>query len=73
MLRLLTAVAVLAAVSNAQDRTDKLARRVLPSVAEMVWQQLEWRPTLWDAVVEAHKSKRPVLLWAMNGHPLGQT
>ena len=61
---------VLTASATAQD---DVARRVLPGKSEMVWQQLDWRPTLWDAVVEAHEKKRPVLLWAMNGHPLGHT
>jgi hypothetical protein len=73
LLRVLTAFAVLASAAAAQESIDKAARRVLPSEVEMAWQQLDWRPTLWDAVVEAHEKKRPVLLWAMNGHPLGHT
>jgi hypothetical protein len=46
---------------------------VLPSEAEEAWRAIGWRATFWDAVVEAHEAKKPVLLWAMNGHPLGCT
>jgi len=29
--------------------------------------------TLWEAVVEANATDKPVLLWAMNGHPMACT
>ena len=46
---------------------------VVPSEAEMRWRDLGWRPTLWDAVLEAQAKERPILLWTMNGHPLCNT
>ena len=52
---------------------DDVAKRVLPDRAELAWQALDWHPTLWDAVIAAHAAEKPVLLWAMNGHPLGHT
>ena len=48
-------------------------RALTPSAAEEAWQTIPWRPTFWDAVVEAQAADKPVLLWAMNGHPLACT
>lgn len=46
---------------------------VLPEKAEVAWRDVGWHPTLWDAVIEAHAEKKPILLWAMNGHALACT
>ena len=46
---------------------------VLPDKAELRWQKVGWHATLWDAVIEAHEEKKPILLWAMNGHALACT
>ena len=46
---------------------------VLPSEDELAFRKLGWRSSLWQAVVEAREADRPILLWAMNGHPLGCT
>ena len=46
---------------------------VLPSDDELAFQRLGWRSTLWQAVVEAREADKPILLWAMNGHPLACT
>ena len=37
------------------------------------WRKIPWRRTLWEAALEAQKRDMPILLWAMNGHPLGCT
>lgn len=37
------------------------------------WLAIPWRPALGPAVLEASKKRKPILLWAMNGHPLGCT
>lgn len=47
-------------------------RAILPSPAECGWNEVPWRTQLRTALVEAEAAQRPVLLWAMNGHPLGQ-
>jgi hypothetical protein len=46
---------------------------LMPAPQDRVWQQIPWRPGLWSAVLEAQRTDRPILLWAMNGHPLGCT
>ena len=66
----LLAAFLLAGPALAQD-FEAVARRVLPASSEQVWQALDWQPTLWDGVIAAHGANKPVLLWAMNGHPLG--
>lgn len=46
---------------------------ILPSAEELAWQEIPWRASFWDAVVEAQRRDRPILLWTMNGHPLCNT
>ncbi|MCA8964561.1 MAG: hypothetical protein H6838_00730 [Planctomycetes bacterium] len=48
-------------------------RHVLPSADELQWREIPWLGTLGEAVVQAHAQDKPVLLWAMNGHPLACT
>ena len=43
---------------------------VLPDKRDQLWAKIPWEATLWDAVIEAHEKKKPILLWAMNGHAL---
>jgi hypothetical protein len=40
---------------------------------ESGWREIAWRPNLGEAIVEARKSRKPILLWMMNGHPCGMT
>lgn len=44
-----------------------------PAPDEARWLEIPWRATYWEAVVEAQRTDRPILLWAMNGHPLACT
>jgi hypothetical protein len=46
---------------------------IRPRPEELNWQTVPWRSTFWDAVVEAQQKDRPILVWAMNGHPLACT
>ncbi len=50
-----------------------LRDHILPRPDEVRWQQVDWRTVFWDAVQEAQATDRPLLLWAMNGHPLACT
>jgi hypothetical protein len=75
--RALGVALVLAGVAAAADLTpesyDRLRGQVLPKADDQKWLEIPWRPTFWEAVVEAQETDRPVLLWAMNGHPLACT
>lgn len=61
----------------APELTDKnfeaVRDAILPSKAELAWKAIPWKSTLWDALVQAQKEDKPILLWAMNGHPLACT
>ena len=68
---------LLAAPLAAQDLTEEtyaeIRDHVLPCADELRWTLVDWRASFWDAVVEAQKADKPILLWAMNGHPLACT
>ncbi|MFT5632970.1 MAG: hypothetical protein ACI9SQ_000678 [Rubritalea sp.] len=46
---------------------------IRPSGDEVKWQDIAWRNKMMPAVKEAKKLDRPILLWAMNGNPCGET
>ena len=46
---------------------------IRPADDDKKWERLDWRSELGSAVAEAKALDRPILLWAMNGHPLGCT
>ena len=46
---------------------------VVPTPEDAAWERLGWRVELASAAAEAKALQRPVLLWAMNGHPCGLT
>ena len=48
-------------------------RHILPDESELQWRKIPWLWTLQEGILKAAEAKRPVLLWTMNGHPLGCT
>ena len=61
----------------AQDLTDATYTHwrdyLVPAEKDLAYKAIPWRASFWDAVVEAQSKDKPILLWAMNGHPLGCT
>lgn len=56
------------------ERTlDDLFTAILPSEADEAWRELPWRTTFWEGVIDAQEADKPILLFAMNGHPFGCT
>jgi hypothetical protein len=56
------------------DKTfPTLLHAILPTKGELRWQAIPWRAAFWDAVVEGAETDKPILLWTMNGNPLGCT
>ena len=45
----------------------------LPKAEEAEFCEVPWRASFWQGVLDANKADKPILLWAMNGHPLGCT
>jgi len=44
---------------------------IKPRPEERRWAQIPWEVDLWAARRQALELEKPILLWAMNGHPLG--
>ena len=65
------AAAPAAVPSMARVGADKVKALVNPANDDLKFEEVPWRPTLWSGVLEAQQADKPILLWAMNGHPLG--
>ena len=46
---------------------------ILPTESELEFLKIPWERTFKDGIVKANDDGKPVLLWVMNGHPLGCT
>ncbi len=55
------------------DTFAALRDQIQPSEAERAWQQIDWYPSYAEGLQAASVQQKPVLLWVMNGHPLGCT
>jgi hypothetical protein len=49
----------------------KVLTVVRPGPGEDAFATIPWRTSLWDAREVAAKEGKPILLWEMDGHPLG--
>jgi hypothetical protein len=50
---------------------EKRVAAVLPTPDEERWLQIPWRTNIVEALAEARRVGKPVMLWVMNGNPLG--
>ena len=67
-------MALTAQVATRPSANDSsVSALVLPSDAERAFQELPWHSSFSQAALVAHRERKPVLLWTMNGHPLGCT
>jgi len=58
---------------EAQD-FDAWRAWLLPSAKESAWAtSIPWLPSFAEGIHEADEQAKPLLLWVMNGHPLGCT
>ncbi len=46
---------------------------ILPETSELAWEKIPWLTTFKDGIDAADRAGKPLLLWTMNGHPLGCT
>ncbi len=70
---LLAAPAVHAAPPARDADLARLKALIRPEAKEQKWEQVPWRTSLWQARQEAAERGKPILLWEMDGHPLGCT
>ncbi|MDJ0975674.1 MAG: hypothetical protein QNJ98_14525 [Planctomycetota bacterium] len=47
--------------------------RILPTPAEAAWEEIDWHPSYAEGLRESSRQQKPLMLWVMNGHPLGCT
>ena len=50
---------------------EKLHRLIKPQAGEEKWQEIPWLTDLWQARQQAAAQGKRILLWEMDGHPLG--
>ena len=69
--------AAIAALGQAPVLDDQSFERwrdyIRPHAKEESYLEIPWRESFYIAINEARETDRPILLWAMNGHPLGCT
>jgi len=46
---------------------------IKPTKKELAWAEIPWRSTFYDGLIDSDQYQKPLLLWVMNGHPLGCT
>ncbi len=61
------------AVPLTRDTLDAWRAHILPGADELAYAAVPWHVTFADGLEAARAEGRPLLLWAMNGHPLGCT
>ena len=44
-----------------------------PTEKDLAWTLIPWRTSFQKGLAESIEKQKPMLLWAMNGHPLGCT
>jgi hypothetical protein len=49
----------------------KLLATMRPCAGEDNFDKIPWLVSIWDAREKAAKEGKPILLWEMDGHPLG--
>lgn len=69
----LVAAAVTAQTCPTDAEFAAVRAHVVPDDSVEAWREAGWRMRLDHAVLEAAAADRPVVLWAMNGHPFGCT
>ena len=71
---LIPAAAGSAGAQSLRGRTiDEWRERIEPRASELAYAEIPWHASFWEAERVAQREQKPILLWAMNGHPLGCT
>jgi hypothetical protein len=55
------------------DQFNRTHALIKPAADEEKWNEVPWLSSLWDARKRAAAEGKPILLWEMDGHPLGCT
>ena len=68
---LLPPAARAAAPAPTPEQFNTIQALIKPAAREEKWEQIPWMASLWQARVKAAAAGKPILLWEMDGHPLG--
>lgn len=55
------------------EQLGPLQALIKPGATEDAWARIPWQTDLWRARQLAAQQGKPILLWEMDGHPLGCT
>jgi hypothetical protein len=58
---------------TARAEFSQLHTLIKPAAGEEKWREVPWMVSLWEARLKAAAEGKPILLWEMDGHPLGCT
>ncbi len=72
LLILFLAIGQIQAQKLTQARFEKLHREIRPE-KDAAWKSIPWKISLLEAQNLASKERKPIFIWAMDGHPLGCT
>jgi hypothetical protein len=50
---------------------DALKTLIKPRAEETRWEEIPWMVDLWDARKKAAQEGKPIMLWEMDGNPMG--
>jgi hypothetical protein len=53
------------------EQFSRLHALIGPGKDEEKWLEIPWQTSLWDARQKAAREGKPILIWEMDGHPLG--
>jgi hypothetical protein len=73
ILGLVACCSITAADPLTADQFRQLQALIKPSPGEDKWAEIPWGINLWEARKQGAKEGKPILLWEMDGHPLGCT
>jgi hypothetical protein len=69
----ITVSPVVAADPIPESQFNHLRTLIKPRPDEQKWLQVPWQSSLWAARKKAAAEGKPILLWEMDGNPLGCT
>ena len=50
---------------------DALKTLIKPRAEETKWEEIPWMVDLWEARKKAAQTGKPIMLWEMDGNPMG--
>jgi len=53
------------------ENLDRLKSVIKPRAEETKWEEIPWQVDLWQARRKAAEAGKPIVLWEMDGNPMG--